>query len=138
MRRKNIGCKWGSPKTFLQVCSDGIRSNANGLPECQKPAFLTCRKIIVSQGSMPRDPLLYYVPRNNYSTQPKCKICPPSYEQNLLKTTWLSSLGIPSNAVIILYNNNVCYFLKLPKFPPSSHFFRISLLCIVSLFRQYP
>ena len=37
---------------------------------------------------------------------------------NLLKTTWLSSLGIPSNAVIILYNNNVCYFLKLPKFPP--------------------
>ena len=37
---------------------------------------------------------------------------------NLLKTTWLSLLGIPSNAVIILYNNNVCYFLKLPKFPP--------------------
>ena len=35
---------------------------------------------------------------------------------NQLKTTWPSSLGIPSNVVNILYKNNyVCYFLKLPK-----------------------
>ena len=36
---------------------------------------------------------------------------------NQLKTIWPSSLGIPSNAVNILYKNNyICYFLKLPKF----------------------
>ena len=56
---------------------------------------------------------------------------------NQVKTTWPSSLGIPSNAVNILY---VCYFLKLPKFnylAPSRFFFfynvslyrTISVLC---------
>ena len=45
----------------------------------------------------------------------------PTKMQNVPALTWtnlLKSLGIPSNAVNILYNNNVCYFLKLPKFPP--------------------
>ena len=30
-----------SPKNSFKFCSDGICNNANSLPECQKPAYLT-------------------------------------------------------------------------------------------------
>ena len=60
---------------------------------------------------------------------------------NQVKRTWPSSLGIPSNAVNILY---VCYFLKLPKFnylAPSRFFFFLQRQLIpdnfCSLLRQF-
>ena len=58
---------------------------------------------------------------------------------NQLKAIWPSSLGVPSNAVNILYKNNyICYFLKLPKLLSQICFFLKSntFLCNVSLYRQ--
>ena len=33
------GVKGGHQRNSFKFCSDGIRDNANNLPECQKPAF---------------------------------------------------------------------------------------------------
>ena len=36
----------GGSKEF-KFCSDGICNNANSQPECQKPAFLTFKKVLI-------------------------------------------------------------------------------------------
>ena len=38
--KKIQGVKRGHQRNSFKFCSDGIRDNANNLPECQKPAFL--------------------------------------------------------------------------------------------------
>ena len=60
----------GSPIKSFKFCGDYICNNANSLPECQKPAFLTFRKFRFSRGSVPPDPLLNYAPKGNF-TLPK-------------------------------------------------------------------
>ena len=64
-----------SKKNSFKFCSYGICNNANScLPECQKPAFLTFRKVQIFPGSISPDPLMYmsYTPKSN-STPIKCK-----------------------------------------------------------------
>ena len=39
----------GGSKEF-KFCSDGICNNANSQPECQKPAFLTFKKVLIVPG----------------------------------------------------------------------------------------
>ena len=50
----------GVNKKSCKFCSEGICNDANSLPECQKPAFLTFSKFEFSRGSMSPDPKLYY------------------------------------------------------------------------------
>ena len=98
------------------------------------------RKFRFSLGSMPPDPLLYYAPKSNLLYSTKMQNLDAIILTNQLKATWLSSLGIPSNAVNILY---VCYFLKLPKFLSPSRFFffffyNISLYQTMSVLYLWP
>lgn len=60
LKEKNREFEGGVTKKSLQICT-----NANTLPECQKPAFLTFRKFKYSWESMPPDPPPYYVPKGN-------------------------------------------------------------------------
>ena len=55
---KILGLKGHHRKNSLKFSSDSICNNANSLPVCQKPAFLTLRKFRFSRGSMPLD--LYF------------------------------------------------------------------------------
>ena len=64
-KEKTSGFKGGHPKKSFKFSSDCICNNANSLPGCQKPAFLTFRNFKFSRGSMPPDSLLYYAPRQN-------------------------------------------------------------------------
>ena len=56
VQEKILGVKEGSPKHFFKFCLDGICNDANSLPEYQKPAFLTSRKVRFSLGNMPPAP----------------------------------------------------------------------------------
>ena len=58
-RKKKLGLE-GVLKYAFKFSSDGICNNANCLPECQKPVFLTFRKFRFFRESMPPDPLIYY------------------------------------------------------------------------------
>ena len=124
-----------SPVKSFKFCRDDICNEVNSLRECQKPAFLTCRKLRFSRGSCPRN-LYVFMQKAILPHQNKTFYV-------IILTNQLKTIGrphlvyIPSNVVNIFYKNNyVCSFLKLPKFLSRFSFFLKRLLCKVSLYRQ--
>ena len=100
IQEKILGVKEGSPKHFFKFCIDGICNDANSLPECQKPVFLTSRKFRFSLGSMPPPP--YFIVHQNSIPPLKMQNLRAIILTNQLKTTW------PWPSVLCLWQFKTC------------------------------